>query len=343
MQSRNENNLKGIDISHHNGIINFDKVKNSGISIVIIKSTEGISFIDPMFQTYYKEAKASGLRIGFYHFFRTTSDAKKQAHFFINTLNGLDVDCKYVLDFEVTTVNKDISSSYAKMFMDEVESLTNCKCAIYTGTNFAKNNLNNTLSKYSLWIAHYGVNTPGSNGIWDKWAGFQYSDLGKIDGMSTYVDLDEFTEDIFIDGTSPVPIPSNNILNISQVQSTLNTKYNLNISVDNIFGPETLKAIIKGIQTELNVQFNKALLVDGIFGTKTKAALVTVKQDASGNLTWLIQGILICLGYNLSPYGADGIFGNLTKNKVMAFQASNNLTVDGIVGKNTWNKLLEQK
>lgn len=111
----------------------------------------------------------------------------------------------------------------------------------------------------------------------------------------------------------------------------------LNIAVDNIYGKETKSALVKSLQTELNKQFNKDLSVDGIFGEKTKEACVTVKKGAKGNITWTLQAILVCNGYNIN---IDGIFGVDTENAVKDYQSKNNLQIDGIAGKNTFSKLL---
>lgn len=127
-----------------------------------------------------------------------------------------------------------------------------------------------------------------------------------------------------------------NIGTIAKIQSTINARYRLSIAVDNIYGRETKKALIIGLQKELNKQYNKKLNVDGIFGNLTKNACVTVKKGASGNITYILQAILYCKGYNIA---VDGIFGTNTENAVINFQKAKGLTVDGIVGKNTWNKL----
>ena len=64
----------------------------------------------------------------------------------------------------------------------------------------------------------------------------------------------------------------------------------------------------------------------------------TMKKGARGNITKLLQEKLVSLGYNTN--GIDGIFGIGTKKAVMSFQKSNGLVVDGIVGQNTWRKLI---
>lgn len=134
------------------------------------------------------------------------------------------------------------------------------------------------------------------------------------------------------------PKPSEETGKIAQIQNALNEKYGLDIDVDNIYGNETKKALVKGLQTELNKQFERNLVVDGIFGTNTYNACINVRRGAEGNITWLIQSMLICHSFNIN---ADGIFGTATEGAVRDFQSRNGLSVDGIVGKNTFNKLFK--
>lgn len=126
--------------------------------------------------------------------------------------------------------------------------------------------------------------------------------------------------------------------NVVRIQATLNERYGLNIAVDNIYGNETKRALVKALQTELNEQFGSKLAVDGIFGTNTYNACINVRRGAEGNITYLIQAMLICHSFDID---ADGIFGNATENAVREFQKRNGLSVDGIVGKNTFNKLFK--
>lgn len=125
---------------------------------------------------------------------------------------------------------------------------------------------------------------------------------------------------------------------IATIQSILNSRYGYSIAVDNIYGNETRKALVKALQHELNVQCKKGLNEDGIFGNNTYNACINVKQGAKGNITWLIQAMLVCHAFNIE---VDGIFGNHTSDAVREFQRRNGLTVDGICGKNTFNKLFK--
>lgn len=113
-------------------------------------------------------------------------------------------------------------------------------------------------------------------------------------------------------------------------------QYGYNLSVDGIFGTRTLNAV-RGFQR------NNSLSVDGLVGNNTWKTLLTLppcpllKQNSRGAYVTFLQQLLES---NLYPVGGiDGIFGTRTLNAVRAFQQANGLTVDGIVGNNTWNAL----
>lgn len=126
---------------------------------------------------------------------------------------------------------------------------------------------------------------------------------------------------------------------IRKTQQTLNQRYNVGLVEDGYYGPKTKKGLVKGLQTELNNQYGKGLNVDGIWGPKTKAACINVRQGAKGNITYLIQSMLHCKGYNTN--GVDGIFGKGTTSAVRKFQSNMGISVDGVVGKNTFEKLFK--
>lgn len=133
---------------------------------------------------------------------------------------------------------------------------------------------------------------------------------------------------------TPEPTPVTG--KVATIQTTLNSRYGLNIAVDNVAGSQTKNALVKGLQKELNLQYNKGVVVDGVFGSQTKNASITLRKGARGNITWIMQARLACLGYNIT---VDGVFGNETLYIVKLFQKSKATAVDGVVGKVTWGKL----
>ena len=95
---------------------------------------------------------------------------------------------------------------------------------------------------------------------------------------------------------------------------------------------------VKRLQAECNRQGFSNQVVDGIAGPNTLRGCPLLKIGARGNITKLLQEKLTSLGYGTN--GVDGIFGNGTKNSVIKYQKSKGLSYDGIVGQNTWRKLL---
>lgn len=98
---------------------------------------------------------------------------------------------------------------------------------------------------------------------------------------------------------------------------------------------------IVDLQKELNINYGAKLEVDGIAGPKTLAECIILKKGSTGKIVKILQNRLISLGFSCGLLGSDGSFGAGTKNAVINFQKSKGLNKDGIVGKNTWAKLLD--
>ena len=193
-------NINGIDISNWQGDVDFAQVKNAGYSIAYIKSTEGEHTLDSTLETNYTNAKANGVKIGFYHFLHGNEDGKTQAQFMYDTIKDKNYDCKIAIDVEVTDgASVDALSKIVCDFADTITSLTGNDIVLYTYTDFLKNNLNDTINKYPLWIAEYGVSKPNV----DNYIAWQYSESGSVAGIGgTSVDLDFFTVDIFLNNSA---------------------------------------------------------------------------------------------------------------------------------------------
>ena len=199
---------RGIDVSEWQGMIDFEAVKQSGINVVYIKSSEG-QRLDPNFEINYKKAKEADLKIGVYHYLTATTveEAKIEAAFFVSALEGKMIDCRLAMDFEsfgdlsIASINQ-----VGLVFLQTVQSLSRKEVVVYSDTSNAMNIWNQSIANYPLWIAEYGVSQPQNNGKWSSWVGFQYSDVGMIEGISgSEVDLDYFTKDIFLsDQKTPV-------------------------------------------------------------------------------------------------------------------------------------------
>lgn len=205
MQPRKKDNAQGVDVSHHNGTVDWGKVAADGISFVFLKASEGKTFVDKTFLNNAKAARAVGLLVGAYHFLNATSTgvAEVEARHFANTIKGVPLDLPPVLDYETNPgkLGKSQISEVARVFLRELERLTGRKPIIYTGNSFA-GNFDSSLAAYPLWIARYNTQSPSDVSGWKRWEFWQYSGDGlggvradgtrKVNGINGHVDLNEF-------------------------------------------------------------------------------------------------------------------------------------------------------
>lgn len=202
---------QGMDVSDWQGYINYGEVRNAGIDIVYIKSSQGSNWKDPYFELNYENAKANGLKIGVYHFLTATNtnEAEQEAQFFASVISGKQIDCKLAMDFEVFGgIGTYEINEVSKAFLAKVEELTGKEMVIYSDLYNASNIFDEELAnKYPLWLAYYGDynNLRDVNTSWSTFTGVQYEDNGRINGISGYVDQDLYSEEIFINDNSNIP------------------------------------------------------------------------------------------------------------------------------------------
>lgn len=199
---------EGIDVSSYQGNIDFRRVKEDGIEVVYIKASEGTTYIDPYLEQNYRNAKENGIKVGLYHYVnaRTEAQAREEAAFFVKRASGKNLDCKLAMDFEVFgNLNKTEINRVGLAFLQEVERLSGKQAILYSNAYTASNIWSGENTKYPLWAAEYGTDRPYNSGTWDSWAGWQYTDVGRVNGIIGYVDRDKFTKEVFLDDTSVVP------------------------------------------------------------------------------------------------------------------------------------------
>ena len=338
----------GIDVSNNNGSIDWNKVKTSNVEIALIKATESNWFKDKYLKANYNGAKANGIKVGIYHFFRCDRNAREQAEFFVNYIKEVgatNYDCKLCLDIETTEGQSgNTITTMAVEFLERVKELTGKEVMIYTGPSFANSYLDNRLSKYPCWIAHYGVSKPMSTKVWESnYAGHQYSSTGRINGVSGNCDINNFTDAVLLGITTNTANISSPVTSTITPHDYLGTEFKrklvqhilnalgYNLVVDGIIGTKSVAAI-------KNYQSKKGLVVDGLVGKNTFRAfmgdmqgITCFKSNIRTNPNRVVQHMLSCT--------ADGIFGSITETAVRNFQSRSGIGVDGIVGPVTWSRL----
>ena len=122
-----QNTPKGIDVSHHQGDINWNKVAKEPIGFVYIKATEGETYVDSKFKKNIVGAKKVGLPVGVYHYFRMTSGAHKQFKNFYNTVKKYKIDLIPMVDVETSD---DKSTKVLQDSLDVFISLVKAKFGV---------------------------------------------------------------------------------------------------------------------------------------------------------------------------------------------------------------------
>lgn len=110
------------------------------------------------------------------------------------------------MDFEYfPNLSKEEINKISLAFIKEVERLSGKKAVVYSDAYNASNTFEGEVTKYPLWIAQYGVTNPENNGRWSYWEGFQYTDRGRVSGISGNVDKDKYTENILLNDNTQIP------------------------------------------------------------------------------------------------------------------------------------------
>ena len=187
--------IHGIDVSHHQGHIDWDKLKDRGmidkfpVRFVMIKATEGSTQTDENFQENFHQAREHGFTRGAYHFYSVHSPAETQARHFLSQVKLENGDLPPVLDVEhkpKQQTDEEFRTSVLK-WLDIVESHYKVKPIIYTYYKFKMKYLNDSIfDQYPYWIAHYYVDSVEYRGRWKFW---QHTDAGKLPGIKGNVDL----------------------------------------------------------------------------------------------------------------------------------------------------------
>ena len=186
--------LRGIDVSRWQGTINWDLVKESGISFAILKaggSDEGC-YTDPTFERNYAGAKAAGIPVGAYYYVGPLCTSKEagiaDAQRFLNIIKGKTFEYPVYIDLESTNPPAKQGATTATIVFSEFMENNGYFVGIYASdiSGFHDRLDISRLSAYSKWVAIYG-SKPQYVTSYDIW---QYSDSGRITGILGNVDMD---------------------------------------------------------------------------------------------------------------------------------------------------------
>jgi lysozyme len=189
--------IKGVDLSHYNGTVDFGKLAASGVIFAFVKASEGGRTKDPLYLTNYAGLKQNQIVRGAYHFFYPQLDAQAQAANFLSVVKNLvPGDLPPVLDVEVS--GEQTPSAIAagiQTWLDSIEQNLGRTPMIYTAPSFWNTALRgtNAFADYPLWIAQYTSNpSPNIPSGFSDYLFWQYSESGSVPGITGNVDMDWF-------------------------------------------------------------------------------------------------------------------------------------------------------
>ena len=194
---------EGIDVSEHNGNLNWKVIKNAGVDFAIIRAAyrgyrkEGPLVKDTEFANNISGAQAQGIPVGVYIYSQaiTTAEAVQEANFILNIIRGYSIDLPVVFDYEFAGVDTGrLDSAWAKKKLNKSKmtdiTLAFCntvksagyRVMVYANKSFLETNIDHVAIEnagYQVWLAHYTTNTSykGKINIW------QYTSKGSIPGI----------------------------------------------------------------------------------------------------------------------------------------------------------------
>lgn len=184
--------VRGIDVSAHNGDIDFEKVADSGIRFAWIKASEGETVRDKRFMENYTGAVAGGLRSGAYHFFRFDCEGISQAQNLCNALDNIKPQMGVAIDVELEGNPDGIDDETVIRHLHDMIDYLNLKglpVTLYTNKEGYSRFLAREFEDLPLWICSFTDYEPMGEMNWSFW---QYTHSGSVPGVPGNCDMNVF-------------------------------------------------------------------------------------------------------------------------------------------------------
>ncbi|MEM0994599.1 MAG: glycoside hydrolase family 25 protein [Bacteroidota bacterium] len=184
--------VHGIDVSHYQSDIDWEKIAEQSVHFAYMKATEGKTHVDSRYHINWEESKAAGIKRGAYHFFRPATPSLEQANNFIEAVALQAGDLPPVLDVEVLDGMSKIELIIAlRLWLKHVELHYGVRPVLYTYQKFYNKYLAGHFDEYPIWIARYNSRRPmlADRTNWHFW---QYGQKGRLEGINGDVDFNIF-------------------------------------------------------------------------------------------------------------------------------------------------------
>jgi lysozyme len=187
--------IQGVDVSHHQGQINWAALKGRRVSFAYIKASEGATFKDSRFQANWHGAKLAGVVPGAYHFFTLCRSGAEQAANFLSvlaTVRGPHLPPAVDLEFGGncgTRPTVDRFHEELSEFLVAVESTIGCRSILYVTQEFYESYVAMLSAAHHVWVRNIYRRPKLPGASWLLW---QFANRGRMPGVTTYIDLNVF-------------------------------------------------------------------------------------------------------------------------------------------------------
>lgn len=190
--------VRGVDVSHYQGTIDWTVLSEEKLDFAYIKATEGSGYLDERFVYNWEQAGRTGLKTGAYHFFSFDSSGKTQAEHFIDTVKMRDgmlppvVDVEYYGDKKSNPPKPEALRRELQVMLDEIREHYRMMPVIYSTEEVWETYLSGYFDDYPLWIRNV-VSKPDKEARWTFW---QYTNRARLDGYQgeeTFIDMNVFS------------------------------------------------------------------------------------------------------------------------------------------------------
>lgn len=179
--------VKGVDISHWQGNIDLQHLKDQGNAFLIAKATDGMAYVDDKYARNKAEAKRVGLIFGSYHWLKISQDIDLQVEHFMKVVGKKQPgELPPVIDWEPDKDTNSVGVAQTKVrlldFLQKLEAASGATPMLYASPGFLDGYGDlSAFSRFPLWIAHYGVGHPRIPKYWPTYTIWQYSDKNGLD------------------------------------------------------------------------------------------------------------------------------------------------------------------
>jgi lysozyme len=192
--SRADYPLQGVDISHHQRRIDWEKLRAEGYAFAFIKATEGGDYRDPLFAANWAAAERAGIVRGAYHFFTFCTAGEKQAANFLAVAPPAEGTLPPVVDVEyhgncARPPAEDAIRAELAIFIERIVAAHGRRPIIYVTSRSYKELVASAFADYPIWARNIFLEPRLEGGAWSFW---QYANRGRVDGVGGLVDLDAF-------------------------------------------------------------------------------------------------------------------------------------------------------